>query len=441
MPTAPRIFISAGELSGDFHGSHLVREIRKQSPDAQFFGVGSHNMADAGVKLLFESSGWGGIGIYQNLRHLPMVNAAGRKLLSVIPSMNPNLVIVIDYRVFHAALLKGLVHIQAKKLYYFAPVVWPGAILKPLGKAYSDFLQNLKGINPFLGKHSMNRFEALGKLADKLIVAYPFALNDYKNAGADVEFLGHPLMNVINADKSRDVVRNELGIGKDTKLIGIFPGSRDHEINVHLPVLARVMSKLVSEIKDVVFYIPLAHPDYQRQIIKILKSNKFLNWERWRPTGIDKQLLKNAGGTPALPVVIFTGNEDYNIFAASDLALSKTGTSVQILMALGVPTVAFYTVVSSLWYNFTKRYILDFEHIAFPNIIAGRRIIPEFVQDEFTVSNLLIAALNLINDDARRNLMSTELLEIRNQLHHPDALQRSASIALELCERKGWRKS
>ena len=184
---------------------------------------------------------------------------------------------------------------------------------------------------------------------------------------------------------------------------------------VRMPVLAKVMGRLASEVSDICFYIPIAHPDYQKRIKSLTSTGKYK--------------------------VLFTGNEDYNIFAASDLALSKTGTSVQILMALGVPTIAFYTVVSSLWYNFTKRYILDFEHIAFPNIIAGHEIIPEFVQDDFTVSNLLIAAMNLLNDDAKRSLMNAELLEIRNKLYRPDALERAASIALELCERKGWRKS
>jgi len=416
MPYAPRIFISAGELSGDFHGSHLVRAIKEQCPDAEFFGVGSHNMASAGVNLLYESSNWGGIGIYQNLKRAPIVHRAGKRLLKELPSMNLDLIITIDYRVFHAALLKGLRNLSVGKLYYFAPVVWPGAVQKPLGKAYSSFLRSLGSINPFLGSETKDRFKALSELADKLIVAYPFALEDYRKAGGDVEFLGHPLMNVIKANKNREQVRQQIGLKPDDKLIGIFPGSRWHEINVHLPVLADVAYRLLwnQSKNNYYFYLPIAHPDYKNRIFRMLEKILGQGTERFK----------------------FVSSDDYDVFAASDLALSKTGTSVQILMALGVPTIAFYTVVSSLWYNLTKRYFLDFEHIAFPNIIAGRTIVPEFIQDDFKSSKILNATVELLNDDEKRKKMSMELREIRDFLYRPDALERAAAIALELANRR-----
>ena len=409
MPHPLRIFISAGELSGDFHGSHLLKAIKQLSPDAEFYGVGSHHMSQAGVKLLHDSTNWGGIGIYQGLKRVPIVNAIRRRLLKELPSMNLDLIIVIDYRVFHASLLKGLRDLKVGKMYYFAPVVWPGCTWKPLGKAYSNFLRNLRK-NPIIGGETKNRFEALAELADKLIVAYPFALEDYKKAGADVEFLGHPLMNVVKANRTRDEVRKELGIKPGEKLIGIFPGSRDHELDCHMPVLSAVMEKLLKEIRGLRFYIPVAHPSYKEKIRKKLGA------------------LSDS--------IIFTSSDDYNIWAASDLALSKTGTSVQELMALGVPTIAFYTVVSSLWYNLTKRYIMEFEYVAFPNIIAGRFIIPEFIQDDFKSSGIFAKAVELLNDDEKRAQMRRELVEIRDGLYRADALERAARIALELAEMK-----
>jgi len=249
-----------------------------------------------------------------------------------------------------------------------------------------------------------------------LIVAYPFALEDYRRAGGDVEFLGHPLMNVIKANKNREEVRQQIGLKPDDKLIGIFPGSRWHEINVHLPVLADVAYRLLWNQSDskYYFYLPVAHPDYKNRIFRMLGKILGQGTERFK----------------------FVSSDDYDVFAASDIALSKTGTSVQILMALGVPTIAFYTVVSSLWYNLTKRYFLDFEHIAFPNIIAGRTIVPEFIQDDFKSSKILNATVELLNDDEKRKKMSMELREIRDFLYRPDALERAAAIALELANRR-----
>jgi lipid-A-disaccharide synthase len=170
------------------------------------------------------------------------------------------------------------------------------------------------------------------------------------------------------------------------------------------------MEKLLKEIRGLRFYIPVAHPSYKEKIRKKLGA------------------LSDS--------IIFTSSDDYNIWAASDLALSKTGTSVQELMALGVPTIAFYTVVSSLWYNLTKRYIMEFEYVAFPNIIAGRFIIPEFIQDDFKSSGIFAKAVELLNDDEKRAQMRRELVEIRDGLYRADALERAARIALELAEMK-----
>ncbi len=406
MASAPRIFISTGELSGDYHASNLVRAIRKQSPDATFLGVGSHNMKSAGVDILYDSSGWGGIGIWQGLRKGPAINRIRHKLIDEIPKLDLDLIIVVDYRVFHAALLDGIRHLDVSKMYYFAPVVWPGFTTHGIGKLYGKFLESMKNVNPIGGKGTINRFESLSELADKLIVAYPFALDDYLKAGADVEFLGHPLMNAIKTTCPKEETRNKLGLDESAKLIGIFPGSRDHELVSHLPVLKKVIAGLKSEIENLHLYMPIAHPDHKSVVTKLLGEQ--------------------ADG------IRFVSGEDYDIFNASDIALSKTGTSVQVLMALGVPTVAFYTVVSSLWYNISIRFFVKFEHIAFPNVLAGKRIIPEFIQDDFKPDNLLKASLELLADDDARTRMTSELLAVRDSLYKPDALEKAAAIALEL---------
>lgn len=415
MASAPRIFISAGELSGDYHASNLVKAIRKQSPNAIFYGVGSHNMKSAGVKILHDSSTWGGIGIWQGLKKGPAINKIRHQLAKEIPNLDLDLIIVIDYRVFHAALLDEIRHLNVKKLYYFAPVIWPGFRTHGIGNLYSNFLKFMKNINPIGGKGTINRFESLSELADKLIVAYPFALDDYLKAGADVEFLGHPLMNAIKTTRSKEETRKLLGLDESSKLIGIFPGSRDHELVSHLPVLKKVIVGLKREIDNLHLYMPIAHPDH-----KII---------------VNEMLGDQSRG------IKFVSGDDYDIFNASDIAISKTGTSVQILMALGVPTVSFYTVVSSLWYNISIRFLVTFEYIAFPNVLAGKRIIQEYIQDDFKSDKLLKASLDLLADDDARTRMTSDLLKVRDSLYKPDALEKAASIALELAGKPGKKVS
>ncbi|MFH1515868.1 MAG: hypothetical protein ABIG42_10470, partial [bacterium] len=208
------------------------------------------------------------------------------------------------------------------------------------------------------------------------------------------------------ATKSKEQVRTELGLNDKSKLIGILPGSREHELRLHLPVLKKVIAGLKSNFDDLHFYIPIAHPDHKNKIHYYL--------------GDQSRGIK------------FVSGDDYNILNASDLVLSKTGTSVQVLMALGVPTVAFYTILSSLWYNISIRLFARYEHIAFPNVLAGKRIIPEFIQDDFKSDKILECAVKLLKDDQARKKMSLELLKIRDQLYKPDALEKAASIAIEM---------
>jgi lipid-A-disaccharide synthase len=408
MRRSPRIFISTGELSGDFHASHLVRAIRQKCPGAVFMGTGSHNMRDAGVEILHDSSTWGNIGIWNNSKNFFRLIKKRLEIAKQLEELKPDLLIVIDFRVFHASLLRLVQKLDFPKLYYVAPVIWPGFYQKGLGKKYTDFLARSKN------KNTKSRFEALAEFADKLIVAYPFGVKDYQNAGADVVFLGHPLMNDVKTTKTKEQVFNELGLDSTTKLIGIFPGSRNHELKAHLPVLKEVISQLRNKIDRVSFYIPLAHPDHKSIICKLLgdQSND----------------------------IHFINGDDYNIFNASDLAISKTGTSVQILMALGVPMVAFYTVVSSLWYNLSVRYLVHFDHIAFPNVLAGKRVVPEFIQDDFKADKIVESALGILNDDAKRNEMKRNLLSLRDELYRPDALERAAEIALEMIDKYQHKK-
>jgi lipid-A-disaccharide synthase len=404
MPNHLRILISTGEISGDYHASNLVKAIRNLEPDAEFFAVGSENLKRAGAKILYDSSDWGGIGIRANLQKYPVTHKFGNELIRRIPSMNLDLIIVVDFRVFHTVLLKGIRDLDIGKLYYFAPVEWPGFEPYKAGKLYRDLMRKIKIWQ------TQDRFQTLSKLADKLIVAYPFGVEKYRNAGADVVFLGHPLMNAVKTSKSKHEIRKELGIDNNTKLIGIFPGSREHELRSHLPVLADTIRILGKELKNVLFYIPVAHPEHRKILDKYLGDI------------IDGIKLVSA--------------EDYDLFAATDIALSKMGTSVQILMALGIPTVAFYTVISSLWYNISLRFLMKYDHIAFPNVLAGKRIIPEYIQDDFKSSNLAGAVMRIISDPAESSNMSLELLKLRDLLYREDALEKSAQIAVDLALKK-----
>ncbi|MBL0062197.1 MAG: lipid-A-disaccharide synthase [bacterium] len=222
------MFISAGEASGDFHGSFVVQSLKEQLPDATLFGLGGDRMQAQGVELLFHAKKLAFMGFAEVVRHLPYVMHVRRTVLREILTRKPDLLILIDYPGLHFSLLRYLSSRQSvykpKILYYIAPQVWAWKAA---------------------------RGPELAKLADRIAVIFPFEEQLFQGFGGNAKFVGHPLLDEAGDLPPRGEFLKSLGIEPDARVLGLLPGSRKQELRRHLPVVVetvRVLKKLIPDL-------------------------------------------------------------------------------------------------------------------------------------------------------------------------------------------------
>lgn len=373
--------IVTGEASGDLHGANLVRAIQKKSPDTTFFGMGGKELENAGVEVIFEAARISVVGLVEVFSHLPDIFAARRLLVKEMKTRNPSLLIVIDFPDFNLMLAA-----QAKKLgipvmYYISPQVW----------AWRS-----------------GRVNKIGKLSDRIAVILPFEKDFYQERGVQVDFVGHPLMDSVRTSQSPEEFRNALGINQDKKVVGLIPGSRTKEIISLLPdFLAAAKRLTVTTDNDYVFLVP-------------------------RASTIPEQLLNENGidtYRDELDVRVSDTNR-YDLMAACDMVVAASGTVILELAILGIPTVATYRVSPKTY--FLGRMLTKLKNFTLVNLIAGKPVIPELLQEEVNPIDIAREFQLILEDDDVRQKMKTGLAEVRDKLGSPGASQRAAQIALEI---------
>lgn len=373
--------IVTGEASGDLHGANLVRAIQKKSQDTTFFGMGGKELENAGVEVIFEAARISVVGLVEVFSHLPDIFAARRLLVKEMKTRNPSLLIVIDFPDFNLLLAA-----QAKKLgipvmYYISPQVW----------AWRS-----------------GRVNKIGRLSDRIAVILPFEKDFYQERGVQVDFVGHPLMDSVRTSQSPEEFRNALGINQDKKVVGLIPGSRTKEIISLLPdFLAAAKRLTVTTDNDYVFLVP-------------------------RASTISEQLLNENGidtYRDELDVRVSDTNR-YDLMAACDLVVAASGTVILELAILGIPTVATYRVSPKTY--FLGRMLTKLKNFTLVNLIAGKPVIPELIQEEVNPIDIAREFQLILEDDDVRQKMKTGLAEVRDKLGSPGASQRAAQIALEI---------
>ncbi|NOY78237.1 MAG: lipid-A-disaccharide synthase [Calditrichaeota bacterium] len=213
----PRILIIAGETSGDVHGSGVVREIRRRRPDVDIVGIGGPRMAAAGMTCFYSTDQMAILGFTEVVRHFPFIRKVHARLTRELETAPPDLLILIDYPGFNLRFAK-----QAKKrgipiLYYISPQVWAWG----------------KG-----------RVAKIARLVDKMAVIFDFEEKLYREAGVDVTFVGHPLLDSLRFDWNREQFLQSLGYPPETRIFGLLPGSRPQEVRKLLPEMIRTFVKL-----------------------------------------------------------------------------------------------------------------------------------------------------------------------------------------------------
>jgi lipid-A-disaccharide synthase len=379
MPDPERLMIVAGEASGDRHGAKLVTALRRLQPDRQleFFGAGGDEMRAEGVETIVDSREVAIMGALEVARALPRFLRAFADLRKAANARHPRLVILIDWPEFNLRLARRLNRDRHRVIYYISPQLW----------AWRSY-----------------RIAIVREHVEKMLVILPFEQSFYARHGVDVTYVGHPLLDSIEIRQSRDSFRSRLGIGPDQRLIALLPGSRESEIRYILPPLLETASRLSRTRGDLRFVLVLAPSIAREQLGYAIPDS-----------------------------VIVESGDSSSALAASDLAVAASGTATLEAAILGTPLIVVYRSSRLNWRIFWP--LINVPFVGMPNLIAGRQIVPELLQDALNPERLEGEIIRLIDNSASLETQREELRKIRETLGESDASTRAAESVLKALDR------
>jgi lipid-A-disaccharide synthase len=371
-----RILMVAGEASGDLHGGDLARQILSLEPDCELFGIAGEQMRSAGVRPIVRMEDIHALGISELASTIGRTVNAFRELRRTIRRERPDLVILIDYAEFNLILSGVARRAGAKVLYYITPQVWAWR---------------------------RGRIAKINARADRLAVVLPFEKEIFAAAGDRVRFVGHPLLDRVKPVQDRKATLERHGFPPGARLLALLPGSRHAEVHY-------MLSEFVAAARI------LARDHGLTPVVALA------------PTLTSEQLARQ--GNVDLSGIRIIEGDTYSIIAASDLALVASGTATLETTLLECPMVISYKV-SALTYIVGRILITGVDFIGMPNILAGKKIVPELIQGEMNARNLVRAAEPLLNPTMRDKTLG-ELRTLREKLGTPGAARRVALTALEM---------
>jgi lipid-A-disaccharide synthase len=368
-----RVMVIAGEPSGDLHGAGLIRELKRRNPDLEVYGVGGNGMRGAGMELIYHIRDLSFMGFAEVLRHLPTIRKVRRTLLDVVARRRPDALVLIDYPGFNLRFARTAKAHGIKIFYYVSPQVWAW------------------------GK---KRVVQMKGLIDKMFVVFPFEVDIYRQEGIEVEFVGHPLLEVIGGLERTNGFRDRFGISRGKRLLGLLPGSRLQEVERILPMMAKAASVL--------------QKDFQCEVaIGVAPNLQEVFYRR---------LL---GSSPFFHLV---SGATYDLMMDSELAFVTSGTATLETACFGTPMIVVYrTSFPTYWIG---RMVITLKNIALVNIVAGRQIVPELIQRRMTPENLVQEARRILQNETVAQQMRTELLAVKEKLGTPGASARVAEQVL-----------
>ena len=375
-----KILISAGEASGDIHAAAVTAAIKKLDSSAEVFGMGGDALRAAGGEVIFDIKDHGVMGFVEVIRKLPAIFKLRSDFGKLMDERKPDCLVVVDYPGFNMKLAK-LAHDKGIPVVsYIAPSAWAW---------------------------NKGRAKNVAKIVDKVACIFPFEYDVYKEAGAPVEFVGHPLVDIVHPEMDRREAEAWAGKQPGRKLILLMPGSRLMEIEKNLPTMLVGAKLLKEQMPEVDFVMP-------------------------RAGTIPKELLEQRIKESGLDVRITEGH-NYDLFSVADLALATSGTVTLEAALCGLGSVILYKT-SALTY-FIAKLVVNIPYIGLPNIVAGKHILPELLQDDFTPAKLAATAKELLEPD-RYAKMKNDLAYVKERLGKPGAVGRVAQLVLKIAEEK-----
>jgi len=367
------ILIIAGESSGDIHGAELVHEFKRNHRQTHFFGIGGSRMEKEGVRLLFSSQDLSVVGLFEVLGHLPRIKKIFNSVLRETERINPSAAIRIDSPDFNLRVAKKVKKLSIPILYYISPTVWIWRT---------------------------GRLKTIKKTVKRMMLIFPFEEDIYRQHQIPAVYIGHPLVHKTTVALDRHEFFDKHGLDPRKKTICLLPGSRKSEIHYHMPILVKAIDSIRLE-NDV-------------QFILVLSNN--LEKET-----IDRHIPDR------LSDISIIQEDRYSAMSHSDMALSSCGTANLELALLETPFLAFYRL-SPLTYRLGIHF-LKLKNYSIVNILSGKKIVTELIQNRFTSENVKNEVSKLLYSPQIREEMIFEFKTIKDLLGNKNA---SINAAREL---------
>ncbi|HZB25294.1 MAG TPA: lipid-A-disaccharide synthase [Vicinamibacterales bacterium] len=367
--------ISCGEPSGDLYAASLARELERIAPGTAVAGFGGERLRAAGADLIGDFTGLSVTGLVEVARLLPRTYALYRRMVAHARSWRPDVFVAVDFPDFNFRLASAVRKLGVPVVYYISPQLWawrPG------------------------------RMKTMKRIADRVLVIFPFEAEIYAKAGVLAEWVGHPLLDDFPDAPDRRRARADLDLS-ESPVVGLFPGSRANEVREILPGLAAAASLIRERVPLVQFVVA-------------------------RAPHLDDSLFAALGNVSQLGASIVTGRAD-DVLAAADVALVASGTITVQAALHECPMVVVYRL-SPVTYRLGKPFVRVSTY-AMANLVAGRRVVPELIQEAFTPAAVAAEAVDILTNAARSAQMRADLRKVRGALGGPGASARAARAVVE----------
>jgi lipid-A-disaccharide synthase len=365
------VLISAGEASSDMYAARLATALRART-GAQFFGMGGERMAEAGVDVVVDYHRVAVVGISEVLHKIPTVVSVQRRLAREAAVRHAALAILIDSPGTHLGVARRLKQSGVPVGYFIGPQVWAWRA---------------------------GRVRIIKRLVERMVVIFPFEVKFYRDAGVPVDFVGHPLVDVVKPAMTRAEFAARHGLDADRPIVALLPGSRRSEIRQHYPRMMAACARL-GNVPGIQF-VQAAAP------------------------GLSAEFFAQHGGATRVKVNRVEG-ATYDVLASADCAIVASGTATVEAAILGTPMVVVYRVTPTT--AFVARRMIRSRFIAMANLIAERKIVPELIQDAFTPASVEAEVRRLLESAGARKEMKANLAEVRDKLGPGGAIERAADI-------------
>ncbi len=372
-----RLLISCGEPSGDTYGARLVSDLRAQGAAPRVFGLGGDHLLAEGASLVAHVRDLAVVGLWEVVSHLPRLRGVFRDILREVDQERPAAAILVDYPDFNLRLAKELAARGIPVIYYVSPQVWAWR---------------------------RGRVRSIRESVSRMLVIFPFEEEFYRESGVPVTFVGHPLVGLVRPPGDPHGFLRSIGLDPARPVIAVLPGSRHKEVVHNLPPIAEAIRLLGERRPALQFVLPVA-PSLRAEALMEGLGNRNVHCLEGRA---------------------------HEALATATAAIVASGTATVEAALLGAPMVVVYRL-SRLTYWLGRRFV-SVPHFAMVNLIAGRRVVPEIIQHEFTGERVAREVLALIDDENLRRRMKEDLATVRALLGGPGASARAAQAVLQVLE-------